>query len=162
MHSQVCVPIRPCQAASGMLRQRLRSKSKVTGPGVWHLGGRCQRDLAHCLLPTLGSFAKLPLSLRVHFLRSLQAFQSFQRWAHKSVPTPSGSFLSLFPANSHRLHLSRGRCFPLHSQDLAIKTHLPSCKGISHPGGGEGSQRAGTRNSPRLHGIFGRDGPGNS
>lgn len=54
----------PCQAACGMLRQRLRSKPKVTGPGIWHRGGRCQRYLTYCLLPTLGSFAKLPLPFR--------------------------------------------------------------------------------------------------
>ena len=67
----------------------------------------------------------------------------------------------MFPANSHRLHLSRGRCFPLHTEDLSIKAHfLCSCKGISHPGGvGEGLLESKVPNSPRLHGIFGSNGP---
>lgn len=83
----------PCQAASGMLRKRLRSKPKVTGSGVWHLGGRCQRHLAHCLPPTLGSFTKLPLPLQ----GTLPLRVSKPSRALKSVPNTIWELSQLVP-----------------------------------------------------------------
>lgn len=109
-----------------------------------------------------GLFHKAPTAFTGYTsLKSLQAFQGFQRWALKSVPNTIWELSQLVPCKLPQTpSFTRGRCFPLHSEDLAIKTHLPSCKSISHPGGvGEGLLESKVPNSPRLHGIFGSDGP---
>lgn len=71
------------------------------------------KDLAHCLLPTLGSFLQSCHCLSYGYI-SLRVSKPSRvsRDGPKSVPNTIWELSQLVPANSHRLHLSRGRCFP--------------------------------------------------